>query len=122
MNSPFEPRDFYNRAYVGSETLGMLDELGADRKAWARSFNGYVAASLFGLGIDKRRSRAERMGLYPEFREAAGCDDALAYAGDVPAWKDRACLEAFRDRKWPRLDALLVGRRLASRAKHLLKR
>lgn len=121
-NSPFESRDFYNRAYVGSETLGMLGELGADRKAWARSFNGYVAASLFELGVDGRRTRAERMGLYPEFRNASGCDEALVFAGEVPAWKDRACLKAFRDRRWPLLDALLMGRRLASRAKHLLKR
>lgn len=121
MNSPFEPRDFYNRAYVGNETLGMLGGLCADRGVWARSFNGYVAASLFELGMDGRRSRAERMGFYPEFRGAAGCDEALACAGDVPAWKDRVCLEAFRDRNWSLLDALLMGRRLASKAKHLLK-
>lgn len=121
MNSPFEPRDFYNRVYVCNETLGTLCDLGVDRKAWAHSFNGYVAASLFELGKDRRRSRAERMGLYPEFRGVDGCDEALAYAGDITAWKDRACLEAFRDRKWGLLDVLLIGRRLVSNAKHLLK-
>ena len=120
MNSPFELRDFYNRTYVGNEILGMLDRLGAGRKAWACSFNDYVATSLFELSMDTRRSRAERMGLYPEFRDADGLDEVLAYIGDVPAWKDRICLEAFRDRKWSLLDALLVGRQFFSKAKHLL--
>ena len=122
MNRPFEERDFYNRAYVGVETLGMLDDLGATRGEWARSFNGYVFASLFGLFMDTRRSRAERMGLYPEFRSADGCEAALAYASDFPARKDRVCLETFRDRRWGLLDSLLAGRCLASRAKHALER
>lgn len=120
MNSPFELRDFYNRTYVGNEILGMLDELGANRKAWARSFNGYVAASLFELGMDGRRSRAERLDLYPEFRNTDGCEEALAYIDCVPMWKDRICLEAFNDRKWVLLDALLASRRFASKAKNLI--
>lgn len=122
MNRPFEERDFYNRAFVGAETLGMLDDLGATRGEWARSFNGYVFASLFGLCVDGRRSRAERMGLYPEFWSADGCEVALAYASDFPAWRDRVCLEAFRDRRWGLLDSLLAGRCLAFRAKHALGR
>lgn len=122
MNRPFEERDFYNRAYVGAETLGMLDGLGATRGEWARSFNKCVVASLCGLCMDSQRSRAERMGFYPEFRNADGCEEALAYVGDVSVWRDRACLEAFRDRKWRLLDALLLGRCLASKTKHLLMR
>lgn len=119
MNSPFEPVDFYNRAYVGVETLEMLDDLGASREAWAQSFNGYVATSLFELGMDKRRSRRERVALYPQLRNVDGCDEALVYYSDVAAWKDRTCLETFRDRRWCLLDTLLMVRRLVSNAKHL---
>lgn len=119
MNSPFEPADFYNRAYVGVETLEMLDDLGASREAWAQSFNGYVATSLFELGMDERRSRRERVALYPQLRNVDGCDEALVYYSDVAAWKDRIFLETFRNRRWCLLDTLLMVRRLASNAKHL---
>lgn len=119
MNSPFEPLNFYNRTYVAAEILGFLDALGANRKLWARSFNGYVVASLIELINDKRRPCAERINLYPEFRDVRCCDEALCYVSDIPVWKDRVCLEAFRDRKWVYLDALLLGRRLTSKVKHL---
>ena len=117
MNSPFKTSDFYNRAYVGLETLKLLDVLGASREEWAQSFNGYVAASLFELGIDGCRSRAERIALYSEFRNVDGCDKALEHVGTVRAWKNRVCLEAFRDRRWLLLDVLLKARGFASKAK-----
>ncbi|MGN8709059.1 hypothetical protein ACTNDK_06360 [Collinsella sp. HCP3S3_B1] len=51
INSPFETRDFYNRAYVGNVTLEMLPELGGTRGNWALSFNGCVATTILSSAL-----------------------------------------------------------------------
>lgn len=120
MNSPFEASNFFDRVYVGCRIRELLDELGATEKMWAVSFNGYIVTSLFELAVDSHRNRRERIRLYMEFREAEGCDEALAWVREGLAIRDAVCLCAFAARRWVLLDALLCGRCLISKTKRAL--
>ena len=117
MNSVFEPTDFYDRIYVDCRIGEMLVELGATQAMWAYSFNRNVIASLCELASDVKRNRGERIRLYGEFRDAAGCDEGLESLDEAFLWRDYAPLKAFKDRRWALLDVLLRGRHLISKIK-----